>query len=177
MLWIYSQIWEPKGKFFSPFLSEGLRIILTRNIGLGPGVTNRLLSRPIHTFRRIEEFISGFVDSLWIADQTIFCRHRSDYKIIRTIVRKIFKVGTYDLLALVTMWKEWGNHLFHTAARTVTIGQLKVPHQNNIFNRLRKIKWVDEIYSEMPTQLSLQRISHLVYLVIHSYTSQNLAHA
>jgi hypothetical protein len=139
----------------------GLSRLLTRDIGLGVGVTRVLVSRPISHFKRIEEFIHGLVDSLWLADEQVFLYTSKTVLLIRKLVRKIFCVGSTNLKSLVDQWKEWTNYLFHTLAKTTTIGVLKVPAENNIFRLLNGIDYISSVYRGEYSMLLLQHIAHL----------------
>jgi hypothetical protein len=149
-------------RYFNSFQKEGLRVLLTRDIGLKSGLTQVLVSRPISHFRRIEEFISGLVDSLWLADEQVFVHQSSELKLIRKLVRKVFAVGTYNLYDLVDQWKEWGNFLFHTLAETSTIGEVSVPAENNIFRLLNGIPYISKVYHGDKSMLLMQHVSHLI---------------
>jgi hypothetical protein len=159
---IIDQPWADKEKYFSSFQKKGLIILLTRDIGLSSKCASTLASRPKSHYLRIEEFIAGLVDALWINDMKIFIHGSVTQKLIKQLVRIIFKVGTYNLCALVDQWKEWNNHLFHSVAKTVTIGPLQVPGYNNIFKRLNQIPYISEMKSRDPTMLDLTYLSHLV---------------
>jgi hypothetical protein len=158
---IRKQKFQADRKFFSTFQKEGLRRILTRDIGLTRATVGVLVNRPIIHYQRIEEFISGFVDSLWLADERVFLIGSPELSLIRNLIRKIFYVGTYNLGDLVDQWKEWGNFLFHTLAETVTIGTLQKPKENNIFRRLNRIPYISMVYSGEKSMLLMQHVSHL----------------
>uniref|UniRef100_A0AAT9JA15 RNA-dependent RNA polymerase n=1 Tax=Reticulitermes grassei narna-like virus 1 TaxID=3133488 RepID=A0AAT9JA15_9VIRU len=135
------------------------------------GLANILVNRPCKHFYRIEDFINGVIDSLWCAEELVFLLKSSDQKCLIKLLRKIFSVGTFNLNRLVKDWKEWGNHLFLTKTKTVTIGELTPPRYNNIFqsylNRLEYIR--DMIEREEPSFLELQHLSHLMSSRQHPY--------
>nr|UJQ92930.1 MAG: putative RNA-dependent RNA polymerase [Narnaviridae sp.] len=156
------QKFERGYKYFTDRQKSGLRNILTRDIGLPVSLVGVLLTRPVVHYKRIEEFISGFVDSLWLADETVFCFGSSEVKLIRKLIRKIFAIGTHNLCDLVDQWKEWGNNLFHTLAETDTIGPIQRPKENNIFRRLNSIPYINRVYHGDKSMLLMQHVSHLV---------------
>jgi len=157
-----NQKWQKKTKYFSPRQKSGLMSILTRDIGMTPRAADVLVNRPVQQFKRIEEFISGLVDSLWLANELVFQEGSQDKLIIRNIVRAVFYVGTSNLVLLVDQWKEWGNNLFHTLAETTTIGEVQRPSNNNIFRRLDNIPYINRVYCGDKGMLLLQHVSHLV---------------
>nr|QED42904.1 putative RdRp [Phakopsora narnavirus C] len=156
------QKFHKRERFFNPRQKAGLRIILTRDIGLSQRVAVQLVNRPIVHYKRIEEFISGFVDSLWLAEEQIFLFDGKWIKLIRKLIRKIFCVGTYNLGSLVDQWKEWGNNLFHTLAESTTIGVLRKPAENNIFRRLDTIDYISAVYRGDKSMKLMQHVSHLI---------------
>jgi hypothetical protein len=155
------QKFESKTKNFTDFRKEGLKIILTRDLGLGVKVSNVLVNRPIAHFERIQEFINGLVDALWLANEQVFLSGSKEELLIRKLVRKIFAVGSTNLVDLVDQWKEWTNFLFHTVAETVTIGQLQKPAPNNIFRLLNGIPYINMMYQKEYNMLLLQHMAHL----------------
>jgi len=120
-----------------------------------------LLDREVNHFMRIEEFISGFVDSFWLADEKYFIYGSSESKLLRYVVRKIFYVGTYNLGLLVDQWKEWGNNLFHTLAETITIGDREYA-QNNIFRTLDRLPIAIAVRAGDRSMIVQQHVSHLI---------------
>jgi len=155
------QKFQKKEKFFSPFQKEGLKRLLTRDIGLPVKLSGILINRSISHFKRIEEFINGLVDSLWLANEQIFLIDGPEILLLRKLVRKIFSVGAFNLKDLVDQWKEWTNFLFHTLARTKTIGELVKPAKNNIFRMLNSIPYINRVYKGDFDMLLLQHIAHL----------------
>jgi hypothetical protein len=156
------QQFEEKEKYMTPHQREGMYVLLTRDIGLGSNIVKILVSRPILHYKRIEEFIAGFVDSLWLANEQVFLFGSSERSLIKDITRSIFATGTFSLGGLVDQWKEWGNFLFHTLAETTVIGDLKKPAGNNIFNRLNRIPYISKVYEGERDMLLMQHVSHLV---------------
>jgi len=157
-----------KQKFIGDSLSrsarygEGLYRILTRDIGLGSDVAKVIVSRPEIHYRRIEEFISGLVDSLWIAEELSFLEGSSDKMLLRNLVRSIFAIGSVNLCQLMDMWKEWTNWFFHTYAETQTIGDLQEPI-GNIFWALNGLAVCRRILNREGDQmLRMQELSHLI---------------
>jgi hypothetical protein len=141
---------------------EGLRQILTRDIGLGVDTVAVLINRSETDYRRIEEFISGLVDSIWLADELSFLEGSEDKSLLRYIVRKIFHVGSIDLCNLMDMWKEWTNWFFHTYAETKTIGDLQTP-KGNLFWKLNGLSVCRRILDREGDQmLRMQELSHLI---------------
>jgi hypothetical protein len=107
----------------------------------------QLLDRPTAHFQRIEAFISGVIDSLWLANPFSFELGSSSMKTIRTIVRKIFKVGANNLQLLVNYWKEWTKVLLHTVART----ELKKPVElspENFFRDLHRLDYIESMLTK-----------------------------
>jgi hypothetical protein len=149
-------------KYFTDFQKTGLKVLLTRDIGLSSRVSEQLVNRPCIHFQRIEEFISGLVDSLWLADERVFLSSGSEIKLIRKLIRKIFKVGTYNLCSLVDQWKEWGNFLLHTLCETKTIGKLTKPSENNIFRRLNSLPYISKVMNGCKDMIVMQHVSHMV---------------
>lgn len=156
------QPWESKHKFFSPLQKVGLRILLTRDLGLGTRTVDILLSRPLVNFLRIEEFISGVVDALWVANEMCFLHKSDDFKTMKTFVRKAFAVGTFDLGSLTRSYKEWSNYLFHRLSETVTIGELIQPAYNNFCKTLDRLEYIKSFKEGSMSHLDLQRLSHTV---------------
>lgn len=156
------QIWHSKTKYFNSLQKQALEVLLTRDIGITRKASDILVNRPIIHFKRIEEFISGLVDSLWLANEQVFLENSQDKLIVRNLVRAIFYVGTYNLCDLVDQWKEWGNNLFHTLAETCTIGQVPLPKKNNIFRRLDKIPYINRVYCGDKDMLLMQHVAHLI---------------
>jgi len=156
------QKWQRRTQYFSPRQKAGLKVILTRDIGMTRAASTVLVNRPIQHFKRIEEFICGLVDSLWLANEQVFLERSQDQRILRNLVRAVFYVGTSNLGALVDQWKEWGNNLFHTLAETSTIGEVQVPSNNNIFRRLDKIPYISRVYCGDKDMLLMQHVSHLI---------------
>jgi hypothetical protein len=154
------QQWH-KNRYFTPLQKRGLMKVLCTDIGISARASRVLVDRPINHFKRIEEFISGFVDSLWLADEQVFLFGSKNYLLLRNIVRKIFHVGTHNLCDLVDQWKEWGNFLFHTLAQTQTIGELVSPKENNIFRRLNGIPYINRVYHGDKSMKLMQHVSHL----------------
>jgi len=141
---------------------EGLHRILVQNIGISPARASIIVSRPEIDYRRIEEFISGLVDAIWIAEELSFLEGSADKSTIRHVVRKIFHVGSIDLCNLMDMWKEWTNWLFHTYAETHVIGELKMPI-GNLFFALNDLTVCRRILSREGDQmLRQQELSHLI---------------
>jgi len=160
---IRSQPWEKVEKYWSRWQKTAIMMLLTRDFGLVKHVARHLVDRPRTTLLRIEDFISGMVDSLWLSNEKIFLLDGPEYPSIKNLVRKIFAVGTYDLSALVSDWKQWGNNLFHTVARTQTIGSLEPVRYNNIFRTLDTISYIYKIRcSDPPDMLQLQHLAHLI---------------
>nr|UJQ92711.1 MAG: putative RNA-dependent RNA polymerase [Narnaviridae sp.] len=159
---LMKQKFQKRSKLFSAHQKEGLRVILTRDIGMRPSSVAVLVNRPISHFKRIEEFISGLVDSLWLADEQVFLRGSRELLLIKKLIRVVFYVGTHNLCSLVDQWKEWGNNLFHTLARTHTIGELRRPSKNNIFRRLNGLPYVSRVYQGDTDMKLMQHVSHLV---------------
>jgi hypothetical protein len=160
---IRPQKWEKgRGAYFDKIQKEALTTLLCRDIGLGRKVVEVLLSRTVIHFQRIEEFIAGLVDSLWLANEKVFLHKSAENLLIRKLIRKIFATGSTLLCPLVDQWKEWGNFLFHTLACTITIGELKVPADNNIFRLLNGIPYISRVYQGDKDMLLMQHVSHLI---------------
>lgn len=139
-----------KDSFFDDSQREILQMVLTRDIGLGTKIARILTLLSRTEFMRIEEFISGFVDSLWLADHRYFYNHdqteSSTLGLIKFMVRKIFGIGASNRKLLVDLWKEFTNFLFHTAAHTRTIGgPPPKPRQGNLFARLLTIPNINRL--------------------------------
>jgi len=156
------QKFQKKEQYFDSRQRLALFHILTRDIGLGVKISEVLVDRPINHFKRIEDFISGIVDSLWLADERVFLFKSDDSRILRDVVRKVFCVGADNLSLLVDMWKEWGNHLFHLMAETVTIGTVPVPGRCNIFTRLNRLEVPRRVREGDRSMLLMQHVSHLI---------------
>jgi len=116
---------------------------------LGRKQAGILVDRPRTQLLRIEDFISGMVDSLWLCEENVFLINSREYPLIKELVRRIFKVGTYDLPALVSDWKQWGNALLHTVSETNTIGPLEAPRYNNIFKLLDSIGYIRKSWNKV----------------------------
>jgi len=118
-----------------------------------------LLSRGKTHFDRIEEFLNGMIDSLFLTDPLLFINDSESLKTIKTIVRKVFKVGTYNLVSLVDMWKSF------TAWAVVQACDYEVEEvqrpENNIFWRLLDISRISLIIYDNETQKDLVDLAHL----------------
>jgi len=159
---IRDQPWQQPGRFWRARQKSALSVILTRDIGLGARLVSQLVNKPRANFLRIEDFISGVVDSLWLTDENIFDVDKPEIGLIKKLVRKIFAVGCHDLSALVNDWKQWGNNLFHTVAKTQTIGDLEPVRYNNIFRALNGIPFINGYYQGKCDMLLLQHLMHLI---------------
>jgi len=159
---IRAQPWESQGRHWSKGQSIALFVILTRDIGLRRHIARILVDRPRTTLLRIEDFISGMVDALWLNDEKVFLIDKPEYLLIKRLVRKIFSVGCHDLSALVSDWKQWSNNLFHTVSETQTIGPLEPVRYNNIFKALNAIPYISMLWRGERSMLLLQYLSHLV---------------
>jgi hypothetical protein len=125
-----------------------------------------LVSRPKIQFQRIEEFISGFIDSLWLADHEYFvnCKSNESLSLIKDMIRSIFKVGTTNCGLLVDHWKQFINWIFHASVKTTTIGgPPEIPVQGNFFRKLTKIKNIADLLTLNVnlSELDLVRLGHL----------------
>lgn len=149
----------------SPYLTEhqkaGLSLILVRDIGLGKRMADVITSRPYLHYLRIEEFISGFVDSLWLADELCFLEESSDRKLILNTIRKIFRVGAFNLVKLVSDWKEFGNYVFHSMAETLLIGGGLALSGPNMFRSLIKLSFVKHAL-KYKDHRDMQNVGHLM---------------
>jgi hypothetical protein len=157
---ILPQKWE-KAYLLTDHGREGFYRILTSQIGLGARVAKIVANRPISHIKRIEGFISGIVDSLWLADECVFMHDGPEIFVLRDLVRKIFSVGCTDLTSLVDQWKSWINFLFHKVAATETIGKLEKPAKNNIFSRLSKLPYINRLEGGERNMLLLQHLAHI----------------
>lgn len=131
-------------------------------MGLGDRSTHILLSRGKSHWTRIQDFLNGMIDALWLADESLFMHKSKDQKIIKEIVRRLIRSGTYSLKKLVDDWKSFHNWLFHTYAETVTIGELEVPTSSNPFLRLKGLSTYKRILEGTLDMITCQRLSHLV---------------
>jgi hypothetical protein len=93
-----------------------------------------LLGRPTHEFKIIEDIINGVMDSLILADITMF-RDVATATVVKTIIRQILKIGTYNRGFLVKEWKEFINFFFHKWADTKTLEPPKMS-EKSIFGPL-----------------------------------------
>lgn len=143
---IFTQKWE-EGHYFSERQQRILSRLLLHDLGLGRKLVGVLVSRPKMTLQRIEEFISGMIDSIWLANERSFIIGSPDFLIIKKLIKKIFGIGSCNLPLLVKFWKEWGNFRFHTFAHTKTIGGLEELSFNNPFKILDKLTFMQEIIS------------------------------
>lgn len=156
-----------KDKFFDDSQKQILKMVLTRDIGLGTKLAHSITLLSRNEFMRIEEFISGFVDSLWLADHRYFYNHgetkSSTLGLIKLMVRKIFGIGATNRKLLVDLWKEFSNFLFHTAAHTRTIGgEPPKPRQGNLFVRLLSIENIKRLFNgEGLDNVDYCRLAHL----------------
>jgi len=148
--------------YFTEKQKRGLYVCLTRDIGLGSRLTRILLDRRVSQYRRIEEFISGFVDSLWLADELVFLEHSPDRACVKKVLRKIFAVGTFNLCALVDQWKEFGNYCFHTLAQTKLIGGELSLSKTNIFKHLLNLRFIKRVMWGYKSHRDMQNIAHLM---------------
>jgi len=103
------------------------------------------------------------VDSLWLTDERMFILGSQDQLSLKYLVRKIFKIGCYNLQQLVSDWKDWGNNLFHDLAETVTIGGRTVPRHGNPFWKLEALSLIRDMrQGKMNRLLIFQHLSHLI---------------
>nr|AMR08652.1 RNA-dependent RNA polymerase [Phytophthora infestans RNA virus 4] len=140
------QSWERGDRYHSDLLKRDLMIRLTRDLGLSGRHADRLVNRPAIHLKRIEEFISGLVDSFWLGDPRTFVLGSPDFKTFRTIVRKIFAVGTSNLGMLMTNWKEWTNWFTHSVCETELREEAKLSN-HNVFHRLARLSVVQKALS------------------------------
>jgi len=156
-----SQPWETDDKYFTADQSGRLRVLLTRDIGLTGELVNTLLKRPKIHFKRIEEFISGLVDSLWLGSFRQFEEDSPYLLIIRSVVRKIFCVGTYDLGLLHKFWKEWTNYFVQHScnAELLEVATLGFSNFFRDFNNLIRVK--ELINENLPSNEQLEYVSHM----------------
>lgn len=138
-----------QAQFFEDDQKAVLHTILTRDIGLGSGLSKILSDRRISDFKRIQDFISGIIDSLWLAEEKIFLNPSRDLTLIKKLIRKIFAVGAFNRVQLMDMWKEFTNYLFHKCARTTTIGGAPAkPGKENIFHAwLPRLEMLSHLFS------------------------------
>lgn len=158
---LYRKKWEKTPCLNDP-QKEVLRIFLTRDLGLGSRLAAIAASRTYITWMRIEEFISGFVDSLWLADSRVFLKDSSDRRIIIKVVRKIVATGVFNLGTLVDFWKEYGNYVFHTLAQTKLIGGQLSLSKYNFFKHLNQLSFIKRVLDGSKTQRDMQNIAHLM---------------
>jgi len=134
-------------------------------MGMGYRSSRILLDRGRTHLHRIEDFLNGMIDSLWLADENLFIPGSDDLSVIKELSRKVIRVGTYSLKRLVDDWKELHNWIFHTYAWTDTIGELKTPETGNVFLRLRTTSLYRRILggtSRPVDQKIAQDLSHII---------------
>nr|QIP68008.1 MAG: RNA-dependent RNA polymerase [Bremia lactucae associated narnavirus 1] len=144
---ILPQKWEESGRYLSKLQLEALKVWFCRDLGLGRKCAESLVSKPTIYIRRIEEFISGLIDCLWLTDPTIFIVGSEDYKTIRTLVRKVFRVGSSNLSVLIKDWKEWTNWFTHQVCESVLLDEALL-HHGNLFHRLSKIRIINDVLTQ-----------------------------
>nr|DAZ89879.1 TPA_asm: RNA-dependent RNA polymerase [Matryoshka RNA virus 4] len=154
---ILKQRWESKEKYFNDFQREGLTKVLSE-LGIKTRIINIILSRPIHHFLRIEEFVNGLVDALVCAYPIIFDRKGKDIRILRSLYRKIVNIGTFNLQLLLKDYKAFMWNIFHTKASSVTLEKI-FPSNNNIFRIFLKTKMFKNLNKDFKT---FQILSHLI---------------
>jgi hypothetical protein len=143
---LFTQTWE-EGRFFTERQRRILSTILIHDFGMKRGLVNVLIRRPKISIQRIEEFISGMIDSIWLANEMSFIIGSADFKLLKKLIKKIFGIGSTNLPQLVKYWKEWGNFRFHKFAHTITIGELEPISQGNPFKILDKLTFMQDIIS------------------------------
>jgi hypothetical protein len=117
----------------------------------------------VQHLKRIEEFISGFVDALWLADELMFIVGSPSFQILKTVVRKIFGLGScrVNIDLLVTYWKEWTTVLTFRSSRSILMEKPELS-ERNLFKRLDSIESISALYRDQPLSKSqLLMIAHL----------------
>jgi hypothetical protein len=94
--------------------SQKLRKGLQTELGLSPLATHIFVSRQEVLIKRVFECVNAFVDTIFVSTPAIF---GGGYRrILLKIIRKIFKVGSYNITHVVSQWKAYANFVLHTVA-------------------------------------------------------------
>jgi hypothetical protein len=158
---IRDQPWQKPGRFWTERQVLALRVVLTKDFGLSPRIAMTILSKERSWLLRIEDFINGVVDSLWLCDERVFIVGSPECLLIKKLIRKIFKVGAYNLKVLVDDWKQFGVCLLQTVSQAQLIGPKVALGYNNIFKLLTGIPYINRLYRGESDMLLLQHLSHL----------------
>jgi len=153
--------WETPESYWTEPEQFALQRILIQDLGLSRQVSIKLARSRRTTLLRIEEHVQGIIKSLWLAYPFLFEKHSDDFKIVKSIIRKEFKIGAYNLQTLSSNWKEWTNWFKHTTARTVTIGATPQLSRYNHLRALNKLNFINEILNDdgVLTKSQLNRIA------------------
>lgn len=158
---LFRKRWE-KTPHLNELQSQALIKFLTTELGLGKRLATIVASRPYSHWMRIEEFISGFVDSLWLADARVFIKDSADRRLILKVLRKIISLGAFNLPLLAEYWKEYGNYVFHTMARTKLIGGELELSRLNIFKHLNALSFIKPVLQGRHNHRDMQNIAHFM---------------
>jgi len=151
-------------KFFTVEQKIGLKVTLG-DMKIPKSDIEKLLSRPIKVFRRIERCIAALVDNFLIADLEVFIVGSPNMKTFKKVVRKMFATGTYSCSRIVSDYKEWSNYVLHKYSRTTLMNgkSISEPNPTNIFNRLKNLSSVKRLLEvEDVCYLDCQILSHIV---------------
>nr|UHL62023.1 RNA-dependent RNA polymerase [Narnavirus sp.] len=157
--------WKNPSSSWTDTERDGLNHILSDDIGLGASASRILLDRGVKHFLRIQDFINGVVDAFWLADPRFFLIDRPSQRQIcpwRRLIRKIIKVGTYNLDDLVSQWKQFSLYLRNVSTEAMVSDALSFKDSNNIFKvLLERGGYLHEIMTSGHSIRKFQILSHL----------------
>lgn len=158
-----SSYWRKPGDDWTPRERLILSEILCRDVGLSKRAVGILLDRGVVHFLRIQDFINNLIDSLWLADPRFFLiRNGKQICPIKRIVRKIVKVGTYDLPILVQQWKDFAVYLRNYTTEAIVSKPSNLLKTNNIFLPLVKEGFLSKLLKVPHCMRKFQIVSHLL---------------
>jgi len=162
------QRWERKGprRIVNLDNTQQKRLIsiLTKEIGLSSTVSGIFSRLPLVHIKRILDFISGLVDSLWLAEERVFLLNSPDSMTIRYIIRKVMKVGISNLPLLVTWWKDWGSNLIRVTSQSILLKKGIELQKNNFFRALDKLSFIRELYNVRDGNFSKRQLCSISHI-------------
>lgn len=129
-----------------------------QSIGIQGNSASILSSRSVSEIKRIESTVEGIIDSLLLFDLNIFIE---DIKLIKYLIRSIFKVGTYGTGSISKYWKELTLFIFHSVSEMKTIKKPEIT-RGNFFFCITKLPKVTEMLAGKYDKKDLESLAHLM---------------
>jgi len=119
--------------------------------------------REVSRVRRAEQQVHGVIDSLLLASPLFFDEQgKTCSRTLHKIVRNILQTSMFNEDLVVTMWKEYTNHIWVRVTRMKTIEEAKLS-SNNIFSRLSNLPPIQHLLSvEELSKRDLTMLGHLI---------------